>query len=367
MLAALLLSVVAADKPVVVILPFESPSDHRELGVSAVDAFTTQLVEGKSVRVMERSKLDKILQEHDLNMGGFVDPATVKRKLGKFISAHFVVMGRIGESGDGFALSARLVDIESSEIEVAKEIAFRDLASMRVAVKSLARQFIGEITGIAPRPGHADALLGTNAKSFYDAADALVAELARLHVEVTGEIGEIDTSGKHVIVESKQGFSEIPVGTKLEVFHDASDGRRKVGELFVQETGAQQLGASYLKETKGARLAMGDVASSRGYKARVAIATIIDEAADDEAMVKKFRQSVIDRLADHEWMGSVDYNDVEELLGERPQFKQLWSRGVDYVVVGKFYGKPGDRRTDFKVYNAYSGKSLTQIKYDTAL
>ena len=367
MFAALLFTFVAADKPVLVILPFDAPSDHRELGASAVDSFTTYLIESKSVRVMERSKLDKVMKEHELNMSGFVDPATVKRQLGKYVSAHYVVMGRIGESGDGFALSARLVNIESSEIEVAKEIVFRDIASERVAVKSLAKQFVGEITGVAPQAGHADALLGTNAKSFYDAADSLVAELSRLHVEVTGELGEIDTSGKHVVVESRQGFGEVPVGTKLEVFHEASDGKRKVGELYVSEPGARQLGASYLKETNGSRLAMGDEVTSRGYKSRVAIATIIDEAADDEAMVKKFRQSVIDRLAENEWMGSVDYNDLEDSLGEHPQYKRLWLRGVDYVVVGKFYGKPGDRRTDFKVFNAYTGKSVTQIKYDTAL
>ena len=367
MLAAILLLLSAAEKPVVVILPFESPAEHRELGASAVDAFTNQLVDGKSVRVMERGKLDKILKEHELNMSGFVDAATVKRQLGKFVSAHYVVMGRIGESGDGYALSARLVNIESSEIEVAKEIAFRDLASMRVAVKSLARQFVGEITGVAPQAGHADALLGTNAKSFYDAADALVAELSRLHVEVTGELGEIDTSAKHVVVESKQGFGEVPVGTKLEVFHDSSDGKRKVGEVYVTDAGAQELSTTYLKDTKGARLAMGDVATSRGYKARVAIAAVVDEAADDEALVKKFRQSVIDRLADNEWMGTVNYDDLDALLGERPQFRDLWARGVDYVVVGKFYGTPGNRRTDFKVYNAFTGKSVTQIKYDTSL
>jgi TolB-like protein len=366
MLAWMLL-LCAADKPVVVILPFASPADHRELGESAVESFTTQLVEGKSVRVMERGKLDKVLKEHELNMSGFVDASTVKRQLGKFVSAHYVVMGRIGESGDGYALSARLVNIESSEVEVAKEIAFRDVASLRVAVKSLARQFVGDITGVAPAASRTDALLGTNAKSFYDAADALVSELARLHVDVVGEVGEVDTSGKHVVVESKQGFAEVPLGTKLEVFHDGASGKRKVGELYVSEPGGQSLGASYLKGTKGAQLEMGDEASSRGYKARVAMAAVVDESADDEAMVKKFRQSVIDRLADNEWMGSVSYEEVEELLGERPQFKELWKRGVDYVVVGKFYGKPGDRRTDFRVYNAYTGKTVTQIKYDTTL
>src|SRR3954469_22013098 len=75
----------AADKHVVVILPFESPrsSDARELGTNAVEYFTVKLVESKKIKVVERSKLDKVLKEHELNLSGFVDPAKIKRALGK--------------------------------------------------------------------------------------------------------------------------------------------------------------------------------------------------------------------------------------------------------------------------------------------
>jgi len=49
------------------------------------------------------------------------------------------------------------------------------------------------------------------------------------------------------------------------------------------------------------------------------------------------------------------------------QMKELHKKGVDFIVVGKFYGRPGDRRTDFKVYNAYTGKIALEVKLDTRL
>src|SRR5262249_30459179 len=113
--------------------------------------------------------------------------------------------------------------------------------------------------------------------------------------------------------------------------------------------------------------------SSRKYKARIGIGTIVDEAEDNEGLVAKFRDTVSERLGDMEHMGSVDYGQVGETLlavggaDRGKQMKELFKKGVDFVVLGKFYGRPGDRRTDFKVYNAYTGKIVTEVKIDTRL
>jgi hypothetical protein len=371
----------AADKHTVVILPFESPrtNDAREIGTNAVEYFTVQLVEGKKVRVVERSKLDKVLKEHELNMSGFVDPSTIKKALGKGIAADYCVMGRVSDVGDSWSLSARLVNIETAELEVAKEVTFRDLASLRVAIKSLAKQFIGEMTGEKVVASAAEGMLSTDPKHFYAAADLLTAYLQqRLAPVVDGELAEIDMDTKSVQVISKRGFGSIPLGTRLEVYRDEASGKNKVSEIFVSkaEPGEKTIIASYLKKSQGNELQMGDLASNAKYKARVGIGKIVDEAEDNEALVNKFRQTVAERLDDMERMGSVDYealgSDLMEAYGsggsaKEKAMKELHKKGVDFVVVGKFYGRPGDRRTDFKVYNAYTGKIAYEVKIDTRL
>ncbi|MCC6810356.1 MAG: hypothetical protein IT381_23195 [Deltaproteobacteria bacterium] len=370
----------AKDKPIVVILPFEAPraGEAYELGLNAVEYFTVQLVDGKKVRVLERSKLDKVLKEHELNMSGFVDPSTIKRQLGKALAADFCVMGRISALGDAWSLSARLVNIETAEMEVAKEVSFRDLASLRVAIKILAKQFIGEITGEAVAKSAAEGMLATDPKHFYAAAELLTGYLQRLVPTVEGEVAEVQTDDKTVSVSSKSAFGQIPLGTRLEVFHDEVSGKNKVGEIFVSkvEAGEKTLVAAYTKKSLGDTLQMGDIVSTKKYKARVGIGNIVDEAEDNEALVKKFRESVAERLSDMERMGSVDYDELGEMLlnaygtggsAKEKQMKDLHKKGVDFIVVGKFYGRPGDRRTDFKVYNAYTGKIALEVKIDTRL
>lgn len=370
----------ADDKHTVVILPFESPrtNDPYELGKNAVEYFTVQLVEGKKVRVVERTKLDKVLREHAFNASGFVDPASVKKALGKAIAADYVVMGRLSDVGDSWSLSAKLVNIETLELEIAKEVSFRDLASLRVAVKSLAKQFLGEITGEQVKGSAAEGMLATDPKHFYAAAELLTNYLQRLVPMVEGEVAEIQQDDKTVSVSSKSAFGQIPLGTRLEVFHDEVSGKNKVGEIFVSkvEPGEKTLVAAYTKKSLGDTLQMGDIVSTRKYKARVGIGAIVDEAEDNEALVKKFRESVAERLSDMERMGSVDYDELGEMLlnaygtgggAKEKQMKDLHKKGVDFIVVGKFYGRPGDRRTDFKVYNAYTGKIALEVKIDTRL
>jgi TolB-like protein len=105
----------------VAVLTFASNEKAQNLAESVTEKLVTQLVNLRRFRVIERSALDKIMEEQKLGMTGFVDDETAV-KVGKLAGADLIVLGRINIE-IGFAkVSARGIDTETSELIVAKEV-----------------------------------------------------------------------------------------------------------------------------------------------------------------------------------------------------------------------------------------------------
>ncbi|MCD4796844.1 MAG: hypothetical protein K8R49_06735 [Candidatus Cloacimonetes bacterium] len=104
----------------VAVLTFASNEKAENLAESVTEKLVTQLVNLRRFRVIERSALDKIMEEQKLGMTGFVDDETAV-KVGKLAGADLIILGRINIE-IGFAkVSARGIDTETSELIVAKE------------------------------------------------------------------------------------------------------------------------------------------------------------------------------------------------------------------------------------------------------
>jgi len=104
----------------VAVLTFESNEKAQNLIESVTEKLITQLVNLRRFRVIERSALNKIMEEQKLAMTGFVDDETAIH-VGKLAGADVIILGRINLE-IGFAkVSARGIDTETSELIVAKE------------------------------------------------------------------------------------------------------------------------------------------------------------------------------------------------------------------------------------------------------
>ncbi len=104
----------------IAVLKFNSNDKGADLTESVTEKLVTQLVNLRRFRVIERSALDKIMEEQKLGMTGFVDEETAV-KVGKLAGADVIILGRINLE-IGFAkVSARGIDTETSELIVAKE------------------------------------------------------------------------------------------------------------------------------------------------------------------------------------------------------------------------------------------------------
>ncbi len=118
----------AADKvPVTLaIFAFENNSiDSKErldpLKKGIADMMTTRLSKVKSVKVVERQRMQALIEELHLNETDMVNPSTAL-KLGKLLGARILVFGGYTSiTHDEFRIDVRLVATETGETIVAEE------------------------------------------------------------------------------------------------------------------------------------------------------------------------------------------------------------------------------------------------------
>ena len=111
----------AQAKPGVGVLPFvnsatgKSNEELAPLSRGLADMAIEELLSNPSIRVVERSAMNKILEEQKLSTDGKVDPATVV-KVGKIIGAKYMVTGAFITMGNQLVLTMKAFNVETSEI-----------------------------------------------------------------------------------------------------------------------------------------------------------------------------------------------------------------------------------------------------------
>jgi curli biogenesis system outer membrane secretion channel CsgG len=146
-------------KPRIAVMEFSSKADNqwwfKNGAAAAQDVFVTELVKSRKFVVIEREKINAIMQEKGLTLGGDIDPKTAMQ-LGKLLGLNYLLTGAVSEYGNtdvnahgpgvgaipGFgvhkrnfvaALNARLINVSTGEIVWADE-ARKEESSSRVSV-----------------------------------------------------------------------------------------------------------------------------------------------------------------------------------------------------------------------------------------
>src|SRR6187397_2118479 len=106
---ALLVGAVAAvqaassDKPRIAVLEFKNKADNQWWGhggaEAAQDVFVTELVKSGKFTVVDRERLDAMMQEKGLQQSGDIDPKTAI-KLGKILGLNYLLTGAVTEYGN---------------------------------------------------------------------------------------------------------------------------------------------------------------------------------------------------------------------------------------------------------------------------
>ncbi len=102
----------------VAVFPLEDLSaseETRGLGEKIAAALTDGLARSGKVQVVERSRLQKILEELNSSPSGRSDKHAAVRA-GRLLGANAVVLGSFHKYGDSFRVSVRVVKTETAEI-----------------------------------------------------------------------------------------------------------------------------------------------------------------------------------------------------------------------------------------------------------
>ncbi|MGA1863525.1 MAG: CsgG/HfaB family protein, partial [bacterium] len=122
------------------------PFEQGEGGSSASSNFQHNLIDAlvkrNRFRVIEREKLDTILQEQKLSRTKLFDESTALR-LGRLIAANSIVAGSIIETRTGIEIVARMIDTETSDILASEDVygEIKDINALMSLAEGMAVKF----------------------------------------------------------------------------------------------------------------------------------------------------------------------------------------------------------------------------------
>jgi len=122
-------------------------SELSAKGVSSMDASVVsdflreELVNTKVYRVVERSNMELILNEHKFQMSGCTSEECAVQ-LGQLLNVQKVITGSVSTLGKKYYISIRLIDVEKGEILLADSAETDSLEGLRPACQELANRIV---------------------------------------------------------------------------------------------------------------------------------------------------------------------------------------------------------------------------------
>jgi len=83
-------------------------------GPAVTDQLNTMLTAIPQVTVVNRDQVQRVAEEHQIALSGLVETRSAV-KLGKFLSAQYIMVGRASKIGQNFYLVLKIVDVETTE------------------------------------------------------------------------------------------------------------------------------------------------------------------------------------------------------------------------------------------------------------
>ena len=95
--------------------------ETKDMGAIVAEWFITALVKAGRFDVVERSLINKLIQEQKLGMTGVVDDTTAS-KIGKLLGVEAIISGSVLKLQNVLEINARIIDVETGSIKAAENV-----------------------------------------------------------------------------------------------------------------------------------------------------------------------------------------------------------------------------------------------------
>jgi len=131
-----------AERLSIATFPFQRKGAVSEDSLAFQDNLIDALFKRNRFQVIERGKLDIILQEQKLSRTKLIDKSTALR-LGKLVASKSIITGSIIETRAGIEIKGRMIDTETSEILAIEDVydEIKDLPAIRTLAEGMALKF----------------------------------------------------------------------------------------------------------------------------------------------------------------------------------------------------------------------------------
>ena len=101
----------------IAIFDFTGNGVSDEIAYTLTDRLRSEIMNFKKITVVERKRLDVVMQEQKIQMSGCFDECLIE--LGKLLGSSSIIVGSIGKVGSYYTINARKINATTSEVESA--------------------------------------------------------------------------------------------------------------------------------------------------------------------------------------------------------------------------------------------------------
>ncbi len=135
------ISLFASEKPRLAVADLEAIGVDKNLARTTSELLRTELFKTGYFSVMERSQMERLLEEWKLHLSGVTEKEDIV-KIGEILVVQYFVIGSINRLGQNYIINIRLVDVEKAKLIAAETVEVQHESEILGAVRTLARKII---------------------------------------------------------------------------------------------------------------------------------------------------------------------------------------------------------------------------------
>lgn len=240
--AALCTSVAAQERPRVAVLPFDNRTDWwaQAMGEVAADMIVTRLVNSGQFTVIERERLDAILEEQGFQLSGQVNPNDVVQ-IGRMAGVMYMITGsvtRFSIDEIGTRVLGRNVGYTEAQSEMNVRVISTETGEIITAVEAAGSKRLVNVSGVismsAMDRGVAEDALSPAADNI---AEGLVEQRSRFPVITVAAAAAPDAAivgggaGGAIYIDQGENFG-VSVGQRYEVMRVVDEIVNAAGDVL---------------------------------------------------------------------------------------------------------------------------------------